>query len=226
MKPVPAAKAPGEQAKSKGTRAGSPQGVQWGKSANLMVTFLEDPGASMKATVLAHMNAWGADPKVAVSFTEGAGGQIRISFVAGDGNWSEIGSRAKNVADDAATMNLDIDGISSTSIVRRIVMHEAGHCLGLVHEHMRQPLVDKIDPVRAIQHFANLNGWSEAETRRQVLTPIADADLLHDGGPDPDSIMAYFIPGSITTDGQPILGSTRPSARDIAFVARLYPGEP
>lgn len=101
----------------------------------------------------------------------------------------------------------------------RVVRHETGHTLGFPHEHMRQELVDKID--RAF--FERTQGWSEQEVIQQVLTPIEESSLLGRPHADPNSIMCYQIPGSITKDGQPIVGGFDIDQSDFDFAASIYP---
>jgi len=105
----------------------------------------------------------------------------------------------------------------------RVVRHETGHSLGCPHEHMRRELVDRIDPQKAIDYFASTQGWSEQETRQQVLTPLEESSLWGTPRADANSIMCYQIPGTITKDGQPILGGTDIDPTDFSFMAKVYP---
>ena len=67
------------------------------------------------------------------------GGLIRISFDPSSGSWSLVGRRCEEVVNnEEATMNLSGVRSTSTSIgleERRVVLHEFGHALGLIHEH-------------------------------------------------------------------------------------------
>ena len=60
-------------------------------------------------------------------------------------------------------------------------------------------------------------------TRQQVLTPIEEGSLLGTAHADPNSIMCYQIPGTITKSGQPIIGGTDIDPSDFAFMATIYP---
>ena len=104
----------------------------------------------------------------------------------------------------------------------RVIRHEAGHALGFPHEHMRKALVAKIDPKKAIAYFKATQGWTAAETKAQVLTPLNEKKLTGTIA-DPRSIMCYQIPGTITVDGKPIIGGKDIDEVDYAFVGRLYP---
>ncbi len=83
--------------------------------------------------------------------------------------------------------------------------------------------MQKIDVAKAIAYFKESDGWSEAETREQVLTPLRDSTLTTSGAADQRSIMCYDIPGEITLDGKPIIGGVNIDATDHAFAAKVYP---
>ncbi|HEX9320632.1 MAG TPA: hypothetical protein VF913_00735 [Xanthobacteraceae bacterium] len=136
------------------------------------------------------------DPKVRIAR---AGGQT-------GGYWSYLGTDILSIEHNEPTMNLEgFTMATPESEFHRVVRHETGHTMGFPHEHMRRALVNKIDPEKAIKFFGETQGWSEAEVRQQVLTPLEESALWGTQA-DPNSIMCYQIPGSITKDGKPILG--------------------
>src|SRR5438105_11352944 len=104
----------------------------------------------------------------------------------------------------------------------RVVRHETGHTLGFPHEHLRKGLVAKLDVAKTIAYFDRTQGWSEAEVRAQVLTPISEA-TLRGTTVDENSIMCYQLPGIITRDGKPIIGGLDIDATDYKFAALIYP---
>jgi hypothetical protein len=105
---------------------------------------------------------------------------------------------------------------------RRVIRHEAGHTLGCPHEHMRQALVARIDPAKAYEYFRRTQGWDKQTVDQQVLTPLNEQSLMGTAA-DQTSIMCYQLPGSITRDGQPILGGMDINQTDYAFIGRIYP---
>ena len=108
---------------------------------------------------------------------------------------------------------------------RRVVRHEAGHTLGFPHEHMRQVLVDRIDPQKAYEYFKRTQGWSKEMVDQQVLTPLDPTKIIGTEA-DRDSIMCYQLPGTITKDGKPIRGGLDINPLDADFTATIYPKIP
>jgi len=201
---------------------------RWPKSgAFLTVGFLDNPSPDLRRRILAHMNAWSTTANV--QFTESnTDPQVRIARVDWPpeeaGYWSLVGTDILKIAADQPTMNLQgFTMLTPEAEFKRVVRHETGHTLGFPHEHLRRELVEKIDPVKAIQHYGEYYNWSPDKVRRQVLTSLEDGSLIATPKPDPNSIMCYQIPGSLTLDGRPIIGGEDISELDYAFVATIYP---
>lgn len=193
----------------------------------LSVQFLDTPPKDLRARILSHMNAWGKTTNVLFTETSSTG-QVRIARLdkpeSMAGYWSYIGTEILEIDKDEPTLNLDSFTMQvSEAEFKRVVRHEAGHTLGFEHEHMRSELVKRIDPKKAIAFFDEDQGWTEAETRAQVLTPLRDASLMGTTESDPTSIMCYQLPGSIMKDGKPIVGGRDINARDFEFAASVYP---
>jgi Astacin (Peptidase family M12A) len=190
---------------------------------DLTVGFLDTNDAALKARILSHMNAWGT--RINARFVESSDHpQVRIARVAGDGYWSYIGTDINQIAADQPTMNLENFSMETPEEeYRRVVRHETGHTLGCEHEHLRRELVNKIDPDKAIAYFGAMDGWTPEMVRQQVLTPIEDGSIRGTAHADPNSIMCYQIPGSITKNHQPIVGGTDIDAQDYAFMSIIYP---
>jgi len=193
------------------------------KGVHLTVGFLDNPPADLRKRILQHMNAWGeyCNTKFKATKTDP---QVRVARTAGNGYWSYLGTDVLQIPSDQPTMNLDSFSMTTPeSEYHRVVRHETGHTMGFPHEHMRAELVAKIDPDKAIKFFMATQGWTEEEVRQQVLTPLDQATLLGTAHADPNSIMCYQIPGSLTKDGKPIVGGKDIDAKDRAFAANVYP---
>jgi hypothetical protein len=190
----------------------------------LPVGFLDRPAADLRRRIVEHMNAWGTTANV--RFTQARTDPVvRIARDGGSdgGYWSYLGTDVLQIDADQPTMNLEAFTMRTPEAeFHRVVRHETGHTLGFPHEHLRAALVARIDPAKAITHFQRTQGWSAAETRAQVLTPIEEAALVGTRA-DPRSIMCYQLPGSIMKDGRALVGGKDIDALDHAFAAQLYP---
>lgn len=188
----------------------------------LTVGFLDNPPADLRARILAHMNAWSA--RINATFVESSV-EAKVRIAREDtGYWSYLGTDILSIASGEPTMNLQGFTMDTPeSEFHRVVRHETGHTLGCPHEHMRRELVEKIDPDKAIEFFGATQGWSPDEVRQQVLTPLEESSLLGTSHTDPDSIMCYQIPGTITKDGNPIIGGIDIDELDYQFMASIYP---
>jgi hypothetical protein len=197
----------------------------WGSAGvRLTVGFMDNPDDDLKARIISHMNAWGQYCNA--RFVETAEDpQVRIERQAGDGYWSYLGTDVLHIAADQPTMNLDSFTMDTPdSEFFRVVRHETGHTLGFPHEHMRQEIVDRIDPDKAIAYFgAPPNSWSPAEVKQQVLTPLDSSALQATAEADIHSIMCYWLPGLIMKDDVAVDGGTDIDAQDAQFAGSVYP---
>lgn len=194
----------------------------WGPMARkLPVSFMEKTPSDLRKRILSHMNAWTRTASIEFVETKSTG-IVRISFGPG-GYWSYLGTDILHIAPDRQTMNLEGFTMSMPeSEFKRVIRHETGHTLGFPHEHMRRQLVARIDRQKAYDFFRRTQGWDRRTVDQQVLTPLDERSLLGTP-PDETSIMAYQIPGSITRNGQPIIGGTDINETDYAFAGRIYP---
>jgi astacin (peptidase family M12A) len=197
----------------------------WGiEGVRLTVSFMDNPPASLRKRILQHMNAWAKTANVKFVATP-RNGKVRIAREGGQngGYWSYVGTDVLHIPAAEQTLNLeDFTMATPESEFHRVVRHETGHTLGFPHEHMRRALVALIDEQKAIAYFMSTQGWSEAEVRAQVLTPIEESSLLGTK-PDPKSIMCYQIPGELTKSGKPIIGGLDIDTSDRKFAATIYP---
>ena len=194
----------------------------WGPTPRrLTVSFMENTPANLRTRIISHMNAW--TKTGCISFVETSGtGDVRISRGPG-GYYSYLGTDILHIPRNRQTMNLQGFTMNTPeSEYKRVIRHETGHTLGAPHEHMRKALVARIDPQKAYDYFLRTQGWDKATVDAQVLTPLNEASLMKTP-PDQTSIMCYQLPGSITKNGQPILGGTDINPTDYAFIGKIYP---
>jgi hypothetical protein len=194
----------------------------WGPAGvHLTVGFLESTPRDLADRILAHMNAWGESGNVRFSPTN-TDPMVRITRER-EGYWSYLGNGILQIPKDQPTMCLQGFTMNTPeSEYRRVVRHETGHTLGFPHEHMRQELVNLLDPQATIAWFARNVGWGPQMVQEQVLTPLDPASIRGTVA-DPNSIMCYQIAGECTRTRQPIPGGLDIDASDHAFNATLYP---
>jgi hypothetical protein len=193
------------------------------KGVRLSVAFLDTTDVALQKHILEHMNAWSkfANVKFVAAKTDP---QVRIARTANDGYWSYVGTDILHIPANEPTMNLEAFTLKTPeSEYRRVVRHETGHTLGFPHEHMRRELVKRIDARKAIKYFKLTQGWSAAEVRAQVLTPLEESSLFGSPHADETSIMCYQLPAEITKDGKPIIGGVDIDATDKVVAASIYP---
>ena len=106
--------------------------------------------------------------------------------------------------------------------VQRVVLHEFGHALGLIHEHQNpEGGIDWNEPAVIADLSGPPNNWDEATIRHNVLDHYAP-DAVTATEVDSDSIMMYPIPASWTNDGFSADLNTDLSMSDRQLIHDVY----
>jgi hypothetical protein len=196
----------------------------WGaKGVDHGVGFMDNPPADLRAKILAHMNLCG---KVAnIRYREAAVSLAEVRIARWESSYySYLGPDILHIPKGQPTMMLgNFTMRTPDSEFMRVVPHEAFHSCGCPHEHARKAIVSRLDPAKVIAAFGRSQGWSEAEIRQQILTPLEESSIMGTTSAEEDSIMTYSFGGNLTRDGKPIVGGTRITDSDHAFMARVYP---
>ena len=198
---------------------------KWQGGTEIKARFLEGD-STLRKRVQSVAEEWTGPEmaNVALKFMNSAEADIRIAFKQGNGSWSYLGTTAQQIPSSQPTMNYGwLTPSSSDDELRRVVLHEFSHALGLIHEHQ--------NPNRPISWnraavMADLSGppnnW-DPETIENNIFKRYDPKELSSTPTDASSIMMYPIPAAWTTDGFSTGLNRELSPTDKKFIREAYP---
>jgi len=201
--------------------------AKWEQNEVIRVKFVAGDDA-LRDRVRSVAQEWTGEGMARLTFDwvdDDAEADIRIDFAEGDGSWSYLGIQCREIPEDQATMNYGwIDADSPDPELRRVVLHEFGHALGLIHEHQNpQGGIDWNEPAVIADLSKPPNSWSVEDIRHNVLDHYSP-DAVTATDVDSLSIMMYPIPASWTNDGFSASMNGELSETDIAFIGTEYRG--
>jgi serralysin len=199
--------------------------AQWVTGEVIRVKFLAGDEA-LRDRVRAVAERWTAPDMAQLTFewvADDAEADVRVAFTEGDGSWSYLGTQCRNIPADEPTMNYGwIDAGSPEDEVQRVVLHEFGHALGLIHEHQNpQGGIDWNEPAVIADLSKPPNSWTIEQIRHNVLDHYAP-DAVTASDVDGLSIMMYPIPRAWTNDGFSADLNSDLSQTDIDFIRVVY----
>jgi hypothetical protein len=206
-------------------RAALTKAAKWTAGDVITVSFLDgDPAVQAKVKAVA--KDWTAPnlARLRLSFRDDtADTDIRISFLY-SGSWSVIGTTCRDIPAGQPTMNFGwLTPDTADTEVRRVVLHEFGHALGLIHEHQSPAGGIRWNRDQVIQDLSGPpNNWDLATIEHNMFEPAAE-DETNFTDLDPESIMMYPIPATWTTDGFSVGWNTDLSETDKSFIHEQYP---
>lgn len=147
---------------------------------------------------------------------------IRIAFKwkfngqADSTSWSYIGKDSKKKQLNEPTMNFGW-------LDNRVVLHEFGHALGFIHEHLRPDAGIPWNKEKTYDYYLDNNPrWKRIDVDRNVFQAF-DQTLINGSAFDRYSIMAYSIPSDITDGVFEIPWNSKLSISDIRAAKLFYP---
>ena len=195
----------------------------WENGRRLRVRFL-DGIPQVQEKVVAIAKEWESVANLTLDFVNSGTSEIRISFAEQGFSWSTVGTDALTVPSSQPTMNYGwLEPTTSLREYQRVVRHEFGHALGMIHEHQNPAALGQIpwDKPKVYAYYAQ-QGWSQADVDFNLFAVYSEDSTNHSSF-DPTSIMEYAIPDSLTIGSYAIGWNTELSQTDIDFMRHQYP---
>lgn len=143
-------------------------------------------------------------------------GTIRIGLDNRKGSWSMVGTQCRQVPMNEATMNFGWLDVAT-------IIHEFCHALGMIHEH-QNPFGKGIDwnLKKVFAWTSATQGWDMYTTCQNIIKRY-NVDLVNGSDYDPESIMLYSYPATLTNNKQATYRNVTLSPYDRLWLSSIYP---
>ncbi|MET1085907.1 MAG: M12 family metallopeptidase [Arthrobacter sp.] len=216
---------PSAPAHSSKEKAALLNAAKWPEGATIKVGFLGgDPDLQGRVKSVAREWTGPQMARLELNFEDTATADIRIAFEQGNGSWSYLGTEAQDIPAEEPTMNYGwLTPHSTDDELRRVVLHEFGHALGLIHEHQNPDKPIAWNKAAVIADLSKPpNSWTPEVIENNIFRKY-DPSEVHTTSTDATSIMMYPIPASWTTDGFSAGLNKDLSSTDKDFIRTAYP---
>jgi serralysin len=198
-------------------------GGRWQVGQTIRIKFISGGSNYIRTKIRESAKGWLPYVNLRFDFVESGDADIRIAINNSGASWSYLGTGAKYVAPNEATMNFGwFTESTPDEEYERVVLHEFGHALGLQHEQQHPESGIPWDKPRVYQHYAATQGWSQYKTDEQVMKRLSGNQTQYTSY-DPTSIMHYAVSNELTIGDYEIPWNKRLSPTDKRFIATLYP---
>jgi hypothetical protein len=193
----------------------------WSNGKTIYIKFLSGSKA-MQDKVKAIAKEWERYANLKFEFVNVGASNIRINLDNKGGHNSMVGTLANNAAEDERTMNFDTTDFKTFAAMRRTVLHEFGHAIGLLHEHYSPVAGIPWNKEAVYAELKKTQGWDKS-TVDLNLFQLYKVSYTNGTEYDKSSIMHYPVFARWTTTGFSVDWNNDLSEGDKNLVTLLYP---
>jgi hypothetical protein len=195
----------------------------WDNGKTLYVKILNG-STRYKEMIKKYAKEWEKYANIKFEFVEVGNSHIRVILTGNDGggNYSKLGTTALMVPQDEHTMHLDTTSFTTPQYTYTAIVHEFGHAIGLMHEHMNPISGIKWDKNRVYAAYKLSQGWDKDMVDAQLFKKYS-VNYTNGTAYDRKSIMHYPISRWETLDGYYVDWNYSISEGDKQLVSALYP---
>ncbi|MFR9166998.1 MAG: matrixin family metalloprotease [Dysgonomonas sp.] len=212
-------------ADSKGLKAALLKNKRWKTGQTIRVKFLNGH-SYLQDNVKKYADMWLDYANLKFEYVgpnEKADIKIAFKWDCDYSTWSYLGTDCRSIKQNQPTMNFGwFDQYTHDIEFQRVVLHEFGHALGLVHEH-QNPLADiQWDKEAVYSYYNNFEGWDKEKVDRNIFDKYSTNQTNYTRFDD-KSIMLYAIDENFTLDKFSIDWNRELSETDRNFISKIYP---
>lgn len=195
---------------------------QWRPGRTLRVRFLNGD-STLRARVFGKALEWTRHANVRLRESDDRRAEIRVRFTSDGASWSFLGTDAGRVSPNSHTMQFGwLTPRSSDEEISRVVLHEFGHALGLIHEHQSPTASIPWDTAAVYAYYGRLYGWNRDMVNAQLFRRYGESTTQFSAF-DSLSIMQYPVPEELTLGDYAVGWNSTLSGTDTVFVRTIYP---
>jgi hypothetical protein len=193
----------------------------WDNGKTIYIKFLSGSKA-MQDKVKSIVKEWERYANLKFEFVTVGASNIRINLDNKGGHNSMVGTLANNAPEDERTMNFDTTDFKTFAAMRRTVLHEFGHAIGLLHEHYSPVSGIPWNKEAVYADLKKTQGWDKTMVDVNLFQQYK---VSYTNGTEYDklSIMHYPVFARWTTNGFSVDWNNDLSEGDKNLISLLYP---